>query len=169
MGLHFGEMQLGNVGATVHYEYRAVGDTVNTATRIEGLNKLLGTRILVSASVIEGLQGFIIRELGTFLLKGKTQPITVFELVGTIGEISNMAQNWSQFIVAFSKALDYFKAKHWQQAVNEFRALQQEYPDDGPTRFYVNYLQNQLSLSLEKNSNDFAVIIDAGNISSFLL
>jgi adenylate cyclase len=168
MGLHYGEMRLGNVGAMEHYEYRAVGDTVNTATRIEGLNKLLGTRILVSAPVIDGLQGFFSRELGTFLLKGKMQPITVFELIGTIDEISNNDPNWPQFVALFSQAMALFKEKQWQKALIAFRAIYEAYPDDGPTRFYISYLHNQLSTVPENNRKDHAIIIDVGNITTSL-
>ena len=71
----FGRLLLGSVGAMDHYEYRAVGDIVNTATRLEGLNKHLGTRILVSADVLQGLDGLLTRELGAFLLAGKSRPV----------------------------------------------------------------------------------------------
>ena len=168
MGLHYGEMRLGNVGAMEHYEYRAVGDTVNTATRIEGLNKVLGTRILVSASVIGGLQGFFHRELGTFLLKGKSQPITVFELVGTIDEISNFDPDCLQLAEKFSQALDLFKAKEWEQALVLFRKINADFPGDGPTQFYINYLHNRLSTFSENSGKDHAVIIDVGNITTSL-
>jgi adenylate cyclase len=168
MGLHFGEMRLGNVGAMEHYEYRAVGDTVNTATRIESLNKLLGTQILVSEQVISGLQGFFSRELGTFLLKGKTFSVTIYELIGAIDEIANSDPNWSQFAANFSQALGLFEAKQWQQALEAFRDLNKNYPDDGPTRFYISYLQNQSSLSPGNASKDYAGIIDVGNITTLL-
>jgi adenylate cyclase len=81
IGLHSGQMSLGNVGAFDHYEYRAVGDIVNTATRIQGLNKRLGTRILVSEETISGLKGFLTRRLGTFLLPGKSKRLVIHELV----------------------------------------------------------------------------------------
>jgi adenylate cyclase len=61
IGLHCGHMLLGSVGAGAHYEYRAVGDIVITATRIEGLNKLLGTRILVSEEGLSQVEGFLTR------------------------------------------------------------------------------------------------------------
>ena len=82
IGLHSGRLLLGSVGAMDHYEYRAVGDIVNTATRLEGLNKHLGTRLLVSAEVLHGLEGLMTRELGSFLLAGKSRPIVVHELLG---------------------------------------------------------------------------------------
>ncbi|CAG7855789.1 adenylate cyclase [biofilm metagenome] len=172
MGLHFGEMRLGNVGSQEHYEYRAVGDTVNTATRIEGLNKLLGTRILVSSAVIDGLQGFLTRELGTFLLKGKAQAITVHELIGKIDEISNLDPTWPQFAALFAEALAYYKTNDWEKALECFQIFQLNYPDDGPTHFYINYLQKQINLSAESTkelikdlSNERAGIIDVGNIT----
>jgi adenylate cyclase len=167
MGLHYGEMRLGNVGAMQHYEYRAVGDTVNTATRIEGLNKLLGTRILVSAPVIEGLAGFISRELGGFLLKGKSHPVTVFELIGHIDVIDQIQAYSPHLLVSFSKALDLYKDHEWQRALDEFLAINNQYPDDGPTLFYISYLQNHLSLSAEYLETDkkHATIVDVGKIT----
>jgi len=55
-GLHSGQMFLGSIGGSHHYEYQAVGDMVNTATRIQGLSKYLGTRILASEATIDGLE-----------------------------------------------------------------------------------------------------------------
>ena len=170
MGLHYGEMRLGNVGSVEHYEYRAVGDTVNTATRIEGLNKLLGTRILVSAPVIAELPGFLSRELGTFLLKGKSLPVTIFELLGHDDGNMHTQLNWPQLNLAFSQALALFKQGQWQQAFDGFQAIYDSNPDDGPTRFYLNYLKNKLSLSSGtvsgQNGNSHSPIIDVGNITT---
>jgi adenylate cyclase len=165
MGLHYGEMRLGNVGAMEHYEYRAVGDTVNTATRIEGLNKLLGTRILISAPAIEGLAGFFSRELGTFLLKGKTITVTVFELIGYVEEINRTQKHWQHLSVSFSNALALFKNYQWQQALDAFVAINNQYPDDGPTRFYISYLQNNLPQPSDNESKEHATIIDIGKIT----
>jgi adenylate cyclase len=81
MGIHAGYVSLGDIGAGGHFEYRAVGDMVNTASRIEALNKELGTTILISSEVSNQLKGFVFRPKGEFLLKGKTNPVTIFELV----------------------------------------------------------------------------------------
>ena len=75
IGLHAGQMVLGSIGAMDHFEYRPIGDIVNTASRMEGLNKFLGTHILVSAEVLHRLEDFAARELGRFLMPGKTRPI----------------------------------------------------------------------------------------------
>ena len=82
MGLHAGEMLLGTVGALHHYEYRAVGDMVNTANRLQGLNKYMDTRLLVSEKVVEGLDEFLTRPLGRFLLAGRASFLRVAELMG---------------------------------------------------------------------------------------
>ena len=80
-GVDWGRVTLSTVGAHGHYEYRAVGDPVNTATRIQELNKKLGTRILVSEAAIgDAGAPFLLRDVGRFLLRGKSQAMHVFEL-----------------------------------------------------------------------------------------
>lgn len=82
IGACFGPIALATVGTSAHHEFRAVGDTVNTASRLEALNKQLGTRILVSASLAEGLSGFRFRDLGELELRGKRNRVSVLELLG---------------------------------------------------------------------------------------
>lgn len=82
IGACHGPIALATVGAFAHHEYRAVGDTVNTASRLEELNKSLGTRILVSGSVAQGLDGFVFRDLGDVALRGKANRVRVLELLG---------------------------------------------------------------------------------------
>ena len=83
IGLHSGTIRLGTIGGAGHLEFRAVGDIVNTASRIEGLNKQLGTRILVSGDTLAETDGLRTRELGTFLLAGKSTPLVIHELLDT--------------------------------------------------------------------------------------
>lgn len=153
-GMHYGEMRLGNVGALDHYEYRAVGDSINTATRIEGLNKLLGTKILVSARVIEDLSDFSAREMGIFILKGKKQPITIFELF----ESDDIKK--TELTTIFVKALRLFQSYQWQEALIAFVEIEQNYPGDGPTQFYIDYLTQQIPYNQQDKSSGSAAIID---------
>lgn len=165
LGLHYGEMRLGNVGAMEHYEYRAVGDIVNTATRIEGLNKFLGTYILVSASVIEGLPGFFTREMGVFILKGKTFPIMIFELVAPIDHIEPY---WPPLVLAFTKALKLFQSYQWPKALETFLDIKNKYPEDGPTRFYISYLSQRAPFLPEQHPDEHPALIEIGNITTLL-
>jgi adenylate cyclase len=82
IGASYGPLALAAIGTPEHHEYRAVGDTVNTASRLEALNKALGTRVLVSASLAEGLPGLRVRDLGKVRLPGKANRVGVLELLG---------------------------------------------------------------------------------------
>ncbi len=156
IGLHFGEIRLGNVGAVDHFEYRAVGDTVNTATRIEGLNKLLDTHILVSENVIKGLTDFATREIGFFILKGKKKPVHIYELIGNANQ--KRVQH-SEFISEFSKALKCFQQYQWEKALKYWTTIQHKYPGDGATLFYIDYLtRNKPRLSVQYKSNQPAIV-----------
>jgi adenylate cyclase len=144
MGLHSGNMLLGNVGAMDHYEYRAVGDIVNTVTRIENLNKHLGTRILVSAEVLSGLDGFVTRDMGRFLLRGKSKPVAVHELLGRMEESGQELTRLSRF---FAGGLEAYRRQSWGEAIARFRECVRLYQEDGPSLFYI-----QLCEKYEKNS-----------------
>ena len=134
IGLHSGQMLLGNIGAIDHYEYRPVGDIVNTVSRIEGLNKYLGTRQLVSGNVIFQLDGFLTRQLGRFVLAGKSKPIAVHELICCLDE-SNSQQR--QLCAVFSEALDAFLARCWDEAICGFSESCNIIRGDGPSSYYM--------------------------------
>ena len=142
IGLHTGEVLLGNVGAMGRYEYRAVGDIVNTATRIQELNKHLKTRILASAESLIAIDGFVSRDLGMFLLAGKTQPTCIYELFSVPERDRN---DRLAFTTEFLEALYIFKRGQWERAKGEFMQLQRRFPGDGPTSFYLNLCQDYLS------------------------
>jgi adenylate cyclase len=126
---------LGNVGAVDHYEYHPIGDIVNTATRIESLNKYLGTRILVSSEVIDNLDGFLVRELGTFVLVGKTMPVSIHELICRKEE-SNEQQRCQCTI--FATVLDAFRRRSWEKAIEKSHECIRSFGEDGPSLFYMN-------------------------------
>lgn len=134
IGLHAGELALGNLGAGEHYEYRAVGDIVNTASRIEGVNKTLRTRILVSQAAMQGIEGVVARELGSFLLVGKEQPVTLYELLGHSGQVDGDLEG---LLRDFGRGLAAYRERQWQQAVTIFEDVLQTVPADGPARFYL--------------------------------
>jgi adenylate cyclase len=132
-------MLLGHVGAQDHYEYRAVGDIVNTATRIEGLNKYLGTRILASGTVLEGLSGFLTRDVGTFQLKGKSRAIKICEILCTI-EAAEVSQQ--ELIKIFSTAMDAFREERWEDAKVFFQECLSLNHADGPSRYYLELCES---------------------------
>ena len=134
IGLHSGAMVLGNVGAMDHYEYRPVGDIVNTVSRIERLNKPLNTWVLISQAVREGLDGFLIREVGTFLLTGKSKPMVIYELLGCL---ENTSQEQKDLCAVFSEGLTAYKQQFWEEATKKFCTCMNVCKDDGLSKFYA--------------------------------
>ena len=139
IGLESGELVIGNIGSEQRYEYRAIGDIVNTAARIQGLNGTLGTRVLVSAATLTGSVDPPTRDVGTFLLRGKRLPVRVHEPLATarVGFDSST-------LAAFAAALAAFRAGRWAEAHELFAALAQRYRDDGPTRYYAALAEQYL-------------------------
>jgi len=136
LGLHSGEIMLGSIGAVDHYEYRAVGDIVNSASRIQELNKTLGTRVLLSSQVLEGIDGYLTREVGTFLLRGKSRPLVIHELIGDCdaGDPASVTQGQE----LFAEALLAFRQADWKTAIMLFTQLVESRNDDGVSRFYLD-------------------------------
>jgi len=83
IGLNTGTASVGNMGSQLRYGYTAMGDAVNLSSRLEGLNKEYRTHILVGSSTFEAARdaGFLFRELDLIRVKGKLQPVTIYELV----------------------------------------------------------------------------------------
>jgi adenylate cyclase len=143
VGLHAGYLLMGNIGAEGHFEYAPVGDTVNTASRIEGLNKYLGTWLLASREAIDRVEGIYYRHLGMFLLGGKSKSVTVFELLPP-GEMSDNRRSLVTEI--FPEGLQLFQQRRWQQAAAVFGKACALDNTDGPSQFYLRrcvlYQQN---------------------------
>ncbi|MGR8932311.1 MAG: CHASE2 domain-containing protein [Gammaproteobacteria bacterium] len=134
IGLHAGKMIIGNVGAGDHFEFRAVGDMINTASRIEGLNKYLGTRILVSAEVANILEDFVFRRVGKFQLKGKNKHIEIFELVSSL---ENCRQDFFDLRQRFLAGLEEYEVGLWREARTTFQSIIETFGADGPSQFYL--------------------------------
>ena len=79
IGVHSGEVIVGNFGGSHMFDYRALGDAINTASRLESVNKHLGTRVCVSENTLSGCTGVVTRPVGRLVLKGKTEPLMVFQ------------------------------------------------------------------------------------------
>lgn len=139
MGMHSGYISLSNIGAINHYEYRPVGDIINTASRIERLNRHLGTRILVSQEVLHEIDGFLTRKLGEFILFGKSKPVTVYELMSRIEESSEQQRD---LCTIFAQGLNAYHKQSWQEAIKAFYESIKINKKDGPSTYYLQLCEN---------------------------
>jgi adenylate cyclase len=90
IGIHSGDVFAGNVGGRARTKYTIVGDTVNVGSRVEGLNKELGTTILVTEATFSMLEGRVkARDCGSLAVKGRHEPVRVFELQGVAAELAD--------------------------------------------------------------------------------
>ena len=138
-GLHSGQIVLGPVGAADHYEFRPTGDTVNTAARMEGLNKYLGTRILATGNVVVQLEEVLARELGTFFLVGKAKPVVVYELLCRVDESD---ERQFRLCEVFARGLAAYQNRSWEVAIERFQESLKIHREDGPSSFYLNICLN---------------------------
>jgi adenylate cyclase len=133
IGIHAGSALLGIVGGAGRYASTVVGDVANTASRIEGLNKQLGTRLLASEEALNQVTGFVLRPLGEFLLAGKSEPIRVSEVLGGVGNPCTAA-----LASAFAEAFEAFQTRAWDDCVKMLEAILRSCPDDGPSRYFLS-------------------------------
>lgn len=125
IGIHSGEVIVGNFGGSTMFDYRALGDVVNTASRLESVNKHLGTLICLSEATLSGCPGAIVRPVGSLVLKGKTRPLMVYEPVtGSSG--NNME---AQRDTAYETAFELLQ-QHNPAARDVFEQLAKERPQD---------------------------------------
>jgi adenylate cyclase len=137
IGLHSGNIVMGHVGAVDHFEYRAVGDIVNTANRIQGLNKHLKTKIIASYETIQNIPNLLTRELGQFKLVGKTRAINLYEIF----DFNNTKTNHDELISLYSLALQSFYEGKLTKSLKQFLQLNEQFPSDGATQFYITYIE----------------------------
>jgi adenylate cyclase len=138
VGINSGVAAVGNMGSDRLFDYTAIGDNVNLASRLEGLNKYYGTDILLSEATVRGLDGdFILRRVDLVRVKGKAQSLEVFELLGEGTPDPDLAQ----FLEVYHQGLSHYRAGHWAEAAAAMEAALQFRRHDVPARRYLQASQ----------------------------
>jgi adenylate cyclase len=133
MGLHSGPVIAGNVGSRERFNYTVMGDTVNLTSRLEGVNKLYGTEILLSEVTCQYVAGaFLVRELDQVQVRGRAQPVTIYELLGPLSDAG--PPPWLPLFLSGRAA---YRQRDWPQASSYFERVLALKPEDPPAKLYL--------------------------------
>ena len=134
IGLHTGVANVGNFGSTQRVDYTALGENINLASRMEGLNKYLGTTVLMTGEAYHAIADQVVaRFAGRFRLKGFEKSVEVFEPLAPADQ-AEATRVWRE---SFAEGLKAFQARNLEAAAAAFRRTMELHPDDGPSKFYV--------------------------------
>ncbi len=139
IGVHSGEVIVGNFGGKTLFDYRALGDPINTAARLESANKHLGTRVCISQATLDGCTGIAVRSIGRVLLKGKSQALQVFTPSATL-DIANCS-NGADYAAATALLMPGVN-QNVQRARALLEALAHQHPHDPLVALHLQRLRH---------------------------
>lgn len=136
IGVHTGEVIIGNFGGSTMFDYRALGDPVNTAARLESVNKHLGTRLCVSGDTLSGCPKAQARRVGRLVLKGKSKDLAVFE------PLDGRDTSGYAALADYEAAYGLMAQGQVVAATQAFQALVQQHPQDPLAALHLLRLQS---------------------------
>ncbi len=145
IGIHSDKVLGGNIGSSRRMEYTAIGDGVNLASRLEGASKQYGCDIVISESTFAPCADRIwARELDYIKVKGKTQPVSVYELVGRRDEpISDVKKS---ILEHYAKGLEFYRKRQFTRALGEFATIMEDLDKtDKPSNLHILRCQHWLA------------------------
>lgn len=136
VGINTDDVVSGNIGCDRRMDYTVIGDGVNVASRLESANKYYGTQILISDSTRAALTGnYIIREIDWILVRGKTKPLAIFEVMDHHDNTDY--PDLQQALNLHHRGLSYYREQNWQEARRLFQTVQQINPADNVATRYL--------------------------------
>jgi adenylate cyclase len=138
VGVNTGPVAVGNMGSDRLFDYTAIGDNVNLASRLEGLNKYYGTNILISDTTAQALgNGFILRDVDQVRVKGKAQAARIYELLGE-GEPDPAL---ARYLESYHRALALYRERRFHESLTAFAQTLEAHPGDAACQRYITLAQ----------------------------
>lgn len=134
IGINTSEMNVGNMGSDTVRSYTVMGDGVNLGSRLEGINKEYGTRIIISEFTHEEVKdSFTTREVDSVRVKGKLKPVRIYELISE----GKAPEDWQPCLQAFEQGLKEYHQKNFKTALPFFQKALSFREDDEPAKLYI--------------------------------
>lgn len=136
IGINTGEVIVGNMGSNKKFDFTVMGDNVNISARLEAINKFYGTDIIVSERTIQdNKEKYLTRELDYLLVKGKSKPIKIYQIISSLNEFSEI--NWQFIIPEFEEGIKLYREKNFAKSLEKFQKIISIHKNDKPSLLYI--------------------------------